>query len=146
MASILSPENWFTLVMLILLQAVLGFDNLLYISLESKKVEPQHQPMVRRVGLGLAIILRLVLLFVILQAIQLFQDPLVSLNMKGIIEGEINLHALVVLIGGGFILYTAIQEIFHLISITDHEHAEEGARRSVPMAIFWIVAMILELG
>lgn len=143
MASVLSPENWFTLIMLILLQVVLGFDNLLYISLESKKVAPEHQPLVRRVGLALAIILRLVLLFVVLQAIQLFQDPLISLNFVGVLEGDINLHALVVLLGGGFILYTAIQEIFHLISITDHEHAAEGPRRTVPMAIFWIVLMNL---
>ncbi len=143
MASVLSPENWFTLIMLILLQVVLGFDNLLYISLESKKVAPESQALVRRVGLALAIILRLVLLFVVLQAIQLFQDPLISLNFAGVIEGDINLHALIVLIGGGFILYTAIQEIFHLISITDHEHANEAPRRGVPMAIFWIVLMNL---
>lgn len=143
MASLLAPENWFTLVMLILLQAVLGFDNLLYISLESKKVAPENQAMVRRVGLGMAIALRLVLLFVIVQAIQLFQDPLISLNFPGIIEGDVNLHALIVLLGGGFILYTAIQEIFHLISITDHEHDTEGPRRSVPLAIFWIVLMNL---
>lgn len=143
MASVLSPENWFTLIMLILLQVVLGFDNLLYISLESKKVAPESQALVRRVGLALAIILRLVLLFVVLQAIQLFQDPLISLNFAGVIEGDIDLHALIVLIGGGFILYTAIQEIFHLISITDHEHANEAPRRGVPMAIFWIVLMNL---
>ncbi|HHS82520.1 MAG TPA: tellurium resistance protein TerC, partial [Devosia sp.] len=58
MASLLSLENWFTLVMLILLQAVLGFDNLLYISLESKKVQEDKQAYVRRVGLGVAIVLR----------------------------------------------------------------------------------------
>lgn len=143
MASILSPENWFTLAMLILLQAVLGFDNLLYISLESKKVAPENQAMVRRVGLGMAIALRLVLLFVIVKAIELFQEPLISLNFVGVVEGDINLHALIVLMGGGFILYTAIQEIFHMISISEHEHSEEGPRRSVAMAIFWIVLMNL---
>lgn len=143
MASILSVENWFTLLMLILLQAVLGFDNLLYISLESKKVAPESQAFVRRVGLGVAIVLRIILLFVILQAIQLFQEPFFTLQLTGIIETEINLHAFIVLVGGGFILYTAIQEIFHMISITEDEYAHEGPRRSVAMAIFWIVAMNL---
>ncbi len=143
MASILSPENWFTLVMLILLQAVLGFDNLLYISLESKKVAPEKQAYVRRMGLIVAIVLRIVLLFGILQAIQWFQDPFFTINLPGIIEGEFNLHAFVVLLGGGFILYTAIQEIFHMISISEHPEEASKNRRSVPMAIFWIVAMNL---
>jgi len=44
--------NLFTLVMLILLQAVLGFDNLLYISLESKRAPEDKQNYVRKVGIG----------------------------------------------------------------------------------------------
>lgn len=143
MESLLSVENWFTLMMLIALQGVLGLDNLLYISIESKKVAPEHQAMVRRVGLTLAIVLRLVLLFVLLQAIQLFQEPFFSLHWTGIIEGEVNLHSLIVLIGGGFILYTGIQEIYHLISIIDHSAEAERTRRTVPLALFWIVLMNL---
>jgi len=143
MESVLSLQNWFTLLMLILLQAVLGFDNLLYISLESKKVAPEHQAYVRRMGLGVAVVLRIVLLFVILQAIELFREPFFSFNLPGIIEGELNLHALIVLLGGGFILYTAIQEIFHMISISEHPEQESKSRRSVGVAIFWIVAMNL---
>ena len=56
-------ENILTLLMLVLLQAVLGFDNLLYISLESKRAPLEKQKMVRSVGIGLAIVLRIVLLF-----------------------------------------------------------------------------------
>ena len=57
MADIFTIENLFTLAMLILLQAVLGFDNLLYISIESKRVEVTQQARVRRIGIGLAIVL-----------------------------------------------------------------------------------------
>lgn len=143
MESILSIENWFTLLMLILLQAVLGFDNLLYISLESKKVAPERQAYVRRVGLIIAIVARLVLLFVLLQAIQLFQEPFMTIDVPGVIEASLNFHAVIVLIGGAFILYTAIQEIFHMMSISHDEHGGKGSRRSVGTAIFWIVAMNL---
>ncbi len=143
MESLLAVENWFTLMMLILLQAVLGFDNLLYISLESKKVAPERQAYVRRMGLGVAIVLRIVLLFAVLQVIQWFQEPFLILKLSGVIEAEVNLHALIVLLGGAFILYTAIQEIFHMISITDQDQNQTGSRRSVAMAIFWIVAMNL---
>ena len=54
-------ENILTLFLLILLQAVLGFDNLLYISLESKQAPPEKQKQVRSIGIGVAIVLRLVL-------------------------------------------------------------------------------------
>ncbi|MEL6896540.1 MAG: hypothetical protein AAFP90_10590 [Planctomycetota bacterium] len=55
MSEFFSIGNLFTLLMLILLQAVLGFDNLLYISIESKRVEEKSQGYVRRLGIGLAI-------------------------------------------------------------------------------------------
>ena len=58
-------ENIFTLLMLVALQAVLGFDNLLYISLESKKAPISDQKRVRKVGILIAIALRIVLLFVL---------------------------------------------------------------------------------
>ena len=54
MESIFSLNNLFTLGMLTLLQAVLGFDNLLYISLESKRAPLNQQAMVRRWGIGIA--------------------------------------------------------------------------------------------
>ena len=62
MTDLLSLEALFTLAMLIFLQAVLGFDNLLYISIESKRAPAPDRAFARRVGVGLAIALRLVLL------------------------------------------------------------------------------------
>ena len=56
-------DNLVTLFLLILLQAVLGFDNLLYISLESKRAPAHQQAQVRKLGIGIAIGLRLILLF-----------------------------------------------------------------------------------
>ena len=73
MAEIFTIEGLFTLAMLVLLQAVLGFDNLLYISIESKRVEVDQQSYVRRMGIGLAIALRIVLLFLLISAISYFQ-------------------------------------------------------------------------
>jgi len=143
MAEFFSPHNLFTLLMLVLLQAVLGFDNLLYISMESKRVEAEKQPFVRRMGVGLAIILRIVLLFVLLSAIEYFQDPFFSLHMGDVVEGEFNVHAIIVLLGGGFILYTAVKEIFHMLTPHDVGKTGEDSKRPVGVAIFWIVSMNL---
>lgn len=75
-------EALFTLAMLVLLQAVLGFDNLLYISLESKRVTESKQSYVRKMGIGMAIGLRIVLLFVILMAIDKLSAPIVEFGLE----------------------------------------------------------------
>ena len=54
---IFTLSNISTFGMLILLQIVLGFDNLLYISLESKKAPSEKQGLVRKLGIGIAIVL-----------------------------------------------------------------------------------------
>lgn len=135
-------ENIFTLLMLILLQAVLGFDNLLYISLESKNAPKEKQAYVRKIGILLAIGLRIVLLFVLLQLIEYFQDPIFGLPFEGVAEGKFNVHSLIVLAGGVFIIYTAMKEIWHMVGINevDTDIARHG-KASVGKVIMMIVIM-----
>lgn len=138
-------DNLFTLVMLVLLQAVLGFDNLLYISLESKSAPADKQSYVRRIGIGLAIVLRIVLLFVLLSVIDLFQDPIFKIHLDDIVHGNFNVHSLIVLLGGAFIIYTAIKEIWHMMSLEEHAAGaiKERKTKSVGQVIFMIVLMNL---
>jgi predicted tellurium resistance membrane protein TerC len=136
-------ENIATLFMLIFLQAVLGFDNLLYISIESKRVVEEKQQYVRRLGIGLAIVLRIILLFVVMKAIELFQNPIFALHWEGIIECDFNVHALIVLAGGVFIIYTAVKEITHMLALDKIDGVDESSKRSVQSAIIWIVIMNL---
>ena len=188
-----SLEALFTLGMLILLQAVLGFDNLLYISLESKRVKADKQSFVRKTGIGLAIILRIVLLFVLLIAIGQLQTPFFEYGLEPVaahVEHEdhaapnaepagddlgsdasanhdeeanaghhvmrtpneegcffacsFNVHSLITLLGGIFIIYTAFKEITHMLAVHDlGEHGENKRQRSVAMTIAWIVIMNL---
>ena len=66
MGDLLTIEAFLTLFMLILLQAVLGFDNLLYIAIESNKVgNAKDAKKVRQFGIGIAVVFRILLLFVI---------------------------------------------------------------------------------
>ncbi|MEM1039052.1 MAG: tellurium resistance protein TerC [Pseudomonadota bacterium] len=143
MLEIFTIENLFTLVMLVLLQAVLGFDNLLYISIESKRVEAASQQKVRRWGILMAIALRIILLFVVIQAIAYFQSPLFNVQWTGVLEGDVNGHSLIVLFGGAFIIYTAMKEIMHMMAVHDLEETEGNARRSVGSAVALIVLMNL---
>jgi predicted tellurium resistance membrane protein TerC len=139
----LSPEALGTLLMLVFLQAVLGFDNLLYISIESKRCPEDKQSMVRKLGIGLAIILRLVLLFVLVSLIERFRDPFMDLSLGKMLHAEVSIHSLIVLGGGVFILYTAIKELMHMVAIHDVDGTGEAGSRSVGKAITMIVIMNL---
>lgn len=131
-----------TLIILTALETVLGFDNLLYISIEAKRVRPDQQARVRKLGTLLAIVLRIVLLFVVLLLIQMFQSSWFKIDLP-FVHGDFNGHSLIVLAGGLFLINTALKEIRHMLSVSDLEH-EEGAgpkHRSVASAIFWILVM-----
>ncbi|MEM8649640.1 MAG: TerC family protein [Pseudomonadota bacterium] len=144
MMELFTIDNFLTLLMLVLLQAVLGFDNLLYVAIESKKAPAESQRRVRQLGIGMAIVLRIILLFVVIEAIGLFQDSLFKLEYKGFVEGDFSGHSLIVLFGGGFIMYTAVKEIMHMLSVhqLEGDNSETGYK-SVGSVIFSIILMNL---
>ena len=149
-------EIVFTLLMLVFLQAVLGFDNLLYVSIESKRVEESKQSYVRRMGIGLAIGFRIVLLILVVLLFSFFEQPFGTINWTSSslaedgteqiykwVTAEFTVESLIVLAGGVFIIYTAFKEIFHMLSI-EHLGEDENAgksQKSVNQAITWIVIM-----
>ncbi len=140
MAEFFTIANLVDLVLLVALQAVLGFDNLLYISLESQRAPLERQKQVRFWGIVLAVLFRIILLFLLLKMIAAFQEELFKIHWEGVIHATFNLHAIIVLFGGAFILYTAMKEILHMMSL-EEAHSEERNTKSVASIIFWIVAM-----
>ncbi|MCH7664924.1 MAG: tellurium resistance protein TerC [Acidobacteria bacterium] len=142
MAELLTIDNFITLGLLTLLQAVLGFDNLLYISLESRRAPAAQQAKVRRIGIVLAVFLRIGLLLLLVKVIAYFQDPIFGFRARGILEASFNLHSLIVLLGGVLIIYIATKEIFHMIGVDNLEH-EQKPPASLAKVITWIVIMNL---
>ncbi|RIJ15114.1 tellurium resistance protein TerC [Henriciella mobilis] len=134
--------GFFTLLMLLMLQAVLGFDNLLYIAIESKRVG-EKAAIVRRWGIGLAMLFRIVLLIIIVSLFGALAEPLFTVAIPRVLDGEFTLQSIVTLAGGGFIIYTAVKEITHLLTVDDLGHHGGGEKKSVMQAITMIVAMNL---
>jgi len=132
-------EDLLTLGMLILLQAVLGFDNLLYISLESKRAPVEKQSYVRKWGIIIAMALRVGLLFLLVNLIELFQEPIFALD-NSFIAGSFNIHSLIVLFGGVFIIYTAMKEIIHMLRI-EKDDGGVVKSKSTFNVMMWIVIM-----
>ncbi len=144
MADLFTFANFANLGVLIFLQAVLGFDNLLYISIESRRAPPESQARVRKLGILIAVALRIVLLFVMMQLIEALESPFFTLNWTGVIEGSFNFSVLVFLLGGAFIMYTAVKEINHLLVIENIEDSiDKKKSRSAASVIMLIVFMNL---
>jgi len=142
MEQLFTLDNLVTLALLILLQAVLGFDNLLYISLESQRAPADKQAIVRRNGILIAIGLRIFLLFALMALVKKTQKVLFTVDYPGILEGQFNLHSIIVFVGGVFIIYTATKEVLHMIQLEEAD-GEPRKQKSVTAIICWIVTMNL---
>src|SRR6056297_3026550 len=140
MADLLTVENLGNLLMLCFLQAVLGFDNLLYISIESQRAPVAHQRAVRFWGIILAVVLRVVLLFVMVQLIDALAEPFYVFDWRGVIEGGVNFATCVFVIGGIFIIYTAVKEIGHMLTI---EHLDTDVSGKPGKSAFQVIMMIV---
>ncbi len=144
MADLLTIENLGNLLVLCFLQAVLGFDNLLYISIESQRAPVAHQKAVRFWGIIIAVVLRVVLLFVMIRLIDAMAEPFFVFNHPGLIEGGVNFATCVFIIGGIFIMYTAVKEIGHMLTIEHLNTDVEGkAGKSAAQVVMLIVTMNL---
>ena len=144
MADLLTLENLVNLLMLCFLQAVLGFDNLLYISIESQRAPAKLQRSVRRNGILLAVALRIVLLFIMIELIDSLKNPFFILHFPGIIEGGVNFSTVVFLFGGIFIIFTAVKEISHMLLLDQHDSKHESRKpKSALRVVMFIVTMNL---
>ena len=142
MAELLTIENLGNLLMLCFLQAVLGFDNLLYISIESQRAPVAQQKAVRYWGIILAVVLRVVLLFAMIQLIDAMAEPFYIFNWPGVIEGGVNFATCVFILGGVFIIYTAVKEIGHMLTI---EHLDTDLQNKSGKSAAQVVVMIVTM-
>ena len=106
-----SPEIWISLLTLTFLEIVLGVDNIIFLSIISAKLPEEDQPKARNIGLILAMLLRVLLLFGISWIISM-KAPLFTVDFLGI-HGGLTGQGLILLAGGIFLLYKATSEIHH---------------------------------
>lgn len=118
------PAAWLALVTLIIMEVVLGIDNLVFISILSNKLPEKDRARVRRIGISLALIMRLGLLSLIGVIVALTQ-PVLDLGLTGPIEHGAPLFEtafswrdLILIAGGLFLLWKATKEIHHTVDPT----------------------------
>lgn len=124
--------------MLTFMEIVLGIDNIVFISIVSNKLKEKDQPKARNIGLLLAMIFRIVLLFGITFVLKL-SEPFMHFDW-GFMKGGFSGQSLIILIGGLFLLYKAVSEIHH--KLEGHEEESSGkAAASLSSAIMQIALL-----
>jgi predicted tellurium resistance membrane protein TerC len=114
-----SPEGWAAMVTLIAMEVVLGIDNLIFISILTNKLPVEHRVKARRLGIGAALIMRLLLLATISYIVAM-TAPLFTAFGHAFSWRDIILIA-----GGLFLVWKATQEIHH--TMDPHSEPKEGA-------------------
>ena len=143
-AGLFSFSGLFTVAILTALEMVMGFDNLLYISIDARRAAPENRAFVRRAGTLISLAMSVVLLFVLLQLIRVLDEPLLNLDFSWLHMAPSG-HALIVLFGGWMLIRTSIREIHHMLSVADleNEGAHHAAAASVPSILSSIALMCL---
>jgi predicted tellurium resistance membrane protein TerC len=109
-----SPETWIALLTLTVLEIVLGIDNIVFLSIVSGKLPPAQQPRARRIGLSLALVLRIGLLASLAWIIRL-TAPLFTVLGRGISGRD-----LILLAGGLFLIAKSTREIHERLEGDEH--------------------------
>lgn len=107
------PAVWAALVTLVVMEIVLGIDNLIFISILSNKLPPEQRQKARRTGIALALVMRLALLSTIAWLVGL-TAPVFDLGLSGEgFETQFSWRDLILIAGGLFLVWKATKEIHH---------------------------------
>lgn len=131
-----SPEAWIALVTLTVLEIVLGIDNIVFISVLASKLEKSQQPRARTVGLLLAMLMRVALLFTIAWMVRL-TTPMFEVWGHGVSGRD-----LILIIGGLFLLAKATHEIHENV---EGKHADGTPRVAASFRSVIVQIMLLDV-
>lgn len=146
------PAAWAALVTLVILEVVLGIDNLVFIAILSNKLPVHQQAKARRIGLALALIMRIALLMLIGWIVTL-QTPLFDLGIQGApgphgettFETAFSGRDLILIAGGLFLLWKATKEIHHSMDPAESGQLLDQDKGIAQIAFGSAIAQIIAL-
>ncbi|WP_292030257.1 TerC family protein [Brevundimonas sp. UBA2416] len=136
------PAAWAALITLIVMEVVLGIDNLIFISILSNKLPEEHRSRVRRIGISLALIMRLALLSMIAWIVSL------TAPVFTVMDNSFSWKDMILIAGGLFLVWKATKEIHHTVDPTPGKDLLEKDKADVVIsnvgsAIFQIILLDL---
>ena len=141
-----TPEAWISLISLIFLEIVLGVDNLVFISITTNRLPPDKQHIGRKLGLAGALVMRIVFLCFASFLVHM-TSPLFAIDLGAYSHG-FSVRDLVLLIGGGYLIYKGVAELRDTLMLTEVKaaHSEEHKALhtiALPQAVGTIMVMDL---
>lgn len=130
---IADPTIWASFLTLTLMEIILGIDNVVFISVLVSKLPKEAADRARKLGLVLALVFRIIFLLLIAWIIGL-SDPVITLFEHGYSWRDI-----ILIVGGGFLIYKATYEIHHAVE----EPHEPGLREKAEAAFSTIIFQII---
>ena len=138
-AFLADPTAYAALATLVIMEIVLGIDNLIFISILTNKLPAEQQASARRVGIGLALILRLGLLATIAYIIGLTTPLFTAFNH------DFSWKDIILIAGGLFLVYKATTEIHHSVDPADHEEGATAGKAMMSFGAAIVQILILDL-
>ena len=138
-ALLTDPSAWLALLTLVVMEVVLGVDNLVFVALVSNKLPEESRKKGRAIGLGLALGLRLILLTTIVFIVGLTR-PVLSL-----FGHDFSWRDLILLAGGLFLVWKATREIHQSVEAGDGAEAENPRQRSIGFVSAIVQILLLDL-
>ena len=126
-----TPNDIGTLFLLIGLELVLGIDNILLISIVTSRLPQAQRKFATQLGLGLALLLRILFVLGASALTRLTEPVLWELSWRGII----------LIVGGGFLMFKAVREIHHVVEMKDHAPGASKVKASFGSAVLQMLAL-----
>jgi len=133
------PTAWVALLTLVVLEVVLGIDNLIFISILTNKLPEKQRGPARRIGIGAALVLRLILLATISVIVQL-TEPIFE-----VAGHDFSWRDLILIAGGLFLVWKATKEIHHSVDPEDNKEDLVGKALEVSLAGAIFQILLLDL-
>ncbi len=143
---LVDPAAWAALITLIVMEVVLGIDNLVFISILSNKLPPEQRTRARRVGLALALILRLALLSTLAflagmtaPVLTLPWQPAAAPDGHAAFDLAFSWRDIILIAGGLFLVWKATTEIHHAV---DPAVSDDLLDKKAPVAMNFGAAIV----
>lgn len=124
-----SGSMWMSLLTLCLLEIILGVDNIIFISIVAGKLKKSEQGRATNIGLILAMVMRIALLFGVTWLIAM-NEPWLKIDTSWMHAG-FSIQSLILIAGGLFLLYKSVSEIHH--KLEGEEHGADGSGKAITL-------------
>lgn len=139
----LNPDAWIALLTLTFLEIVLGIDNIIFISIVTGKLPEEKRKKATKIGMFLAMFMRIALLFGITWLIAM-KEPWFSIHFS-FIDANVSGQSLILFLGGMFLIYKSTKEIHEKVDLKGEEEKEmkSNAVKSFSSVILQIILIDL---